>query len=215
VRTHSRRFGLRLLVAFFLVASVVVVSNRSTVGRAIGRALVAEDQVEPADVVVVPEWTQTAGALEAADLVQSGMATSVLVFVRPEQPSTQELVRRGILEADQSVWAVSLLRRLGVQTVQQIEGSDAGTRSEASSLASWCREHQVRSLIFVTTLDHSRRVGRVVRRSLRDQPTTVIIRPTRYARFDPDHWWQTRDNMRTGVVELEKLIVDVLIHPLS
>lgn len=213
--TNSRRFGLRFFLVSLLVASTVVISARATIGRAMGRALVAEDPVEPADVIVVPEWTQTAGALEAADLVHRGTAASVLVLVKPEQPSTRELVRRGILRANESVWPVKLLGELGVQTVDVIEGSDAGTRAEADALASWCRQRRVGSLIVVTTLDHSRRVGRVVRRAMRDYPTKVIIRPTRYTRFDPDRWWETRDGLRTEIVELEKLLVDIVAHPIS
>ena len=31
----------------------------------------------------------------------------------------------------------------------------------------------------------------------------------------PDHWWQDRSTVRTGLVELQKLAVDVVVHPLS
>jgi hypothetical protein len=41
----------------------------------------------------------------------------------------------------------------------------------------------------------------------------VSVRTTRYSNFDPDHWFETRWGMRTGVTELEKLILDVARHP--
>jgi hypothetical protein len=43
----------------------------------------------------------------------------------------------------------------------------------------------------------------------------VIVRSTRYDPFDPDRWWQTRDGVRTELIELEKLLVEVVRHPLS
>jgi hypothetical protein len=58
---------------------------------------VAEDPIESSDVIVVPEWTGDAGTLEAADLVRRGFATRVAVLVKPREPSTRELIRRGIL----------------------------------------------------------------------------------------------------------------------
>jgi hypothetical protein len=30
-------------------------------------------------------------------------------------------------------------------------------------------------------------------RAMRDQPTSVAIHPARYADFDAERWWQTRD----------------------
>jgi uncharacterized SAM-binding protein YcdF (DUF218 family) len=213
--TKTRGFRLRFLLASLLLALVVIVGARGTIGRAMGGALVAEDPEERADVIVVPQWTQTAGALEAADLVHRGMGASVLVLVKSEEPSTRELVRRGIQPASQSAWLVTLVKRLGVQTVDQIEGSDGGTRAEAAVLAAWCRQNRIGSLIVVTTLDHSRRVGRVMRRAMAENSTRVIIRPTCYARFDPDGWWHSRDDMRTEIIELEKLLADFVLHPFS
>ena len=212
--TAPPRLRGRLLLAL-LIAFVVVFSFRTSIGRAMGRALIAEDPLETADVIVVPEWTLSAGALEAADLVHRGIAPSVLVLVKPEEPSTRELVRRGILSAHQSMWLVGLLGQLGVQTVDQIEGSDGGTRAEASALAAWCLQRRVGTIIVITTLDHSRRVSRVLRRSMRGGDTKVIVRSTRYARFDPERWWETRDSVRTEIVELQKLLVDFVSHPLS
>jgi hypothetical protein len=43
----------------------------------------------------------------------------------------------------------------------------------------------------------------------------VSVRTTRYATFDPDRWFETRWGLRIGVVELEKLLLDVVRHPFS
>jgi hypothetical protein len=65
------------LAAFAVVA---VRSLREPVLRAAGWALVANEPVAPADIIVLSLDSGGAGALEAADLVQSGISKRVAVF---------------------------------------------------------------------------------------------------------------------------------------
>jgi hypothetical protein len=37
----------------------------------------------------------------------------------------------------------------------------------------------------------------------------------RYSSFDPDLWWKTRSGVRTEIVELQKLVLEVVLHPIS
>ena len=37
----------------------------------------------------------------------------------------------------------------------------------------------------------------------------------RYSDFDPDRWWQTREGTRTGIIEMQKLLLDVVRYPTS
>lgn len=55
-------------------AVVTIRPFREPVLRAAGWALVVNEPVEPADIIVVTVDSGSAGALEAADLVQSGIA---------------------------------------------------------------------------------------------------------------------------------------------
>jgi hypothetical protein len=41
-----------------------------------------------------------------------------------------------------------------------------------------------------------------------------MVRYARYSEFDPDSWWQTRGGQRTQAVESQKLLMDILRHPL-
>ena len=58
-------------------------------------------------------------------------------------------------------------------------------------------------------------MSRVVERAMKGQPTRVIVRSSRYSAFDPDHWWETRDGIRTTIIEWQKLGLDILLHPLQ
>jgi hypothetical protein len=44
-------------------------------------------------------------------------------------------------------------------------------------------------------------------------PVRVAVQPARYSSFDPDQWWKTRGGIRTAIIELQKLLLDLLLHP--
>jgi hypothetical protein len=50
---------------------------------------------------------------------------------------------------------------------------------------------------------------------MKAHPTRVMVQSARYSSFDPDHWWETRDGIRTEIVEFQKLVLDVVLHPMS
>jgi hypothetical protein len=212
------RFRWTRLLAVVVLAGVVaagVPAVRTFLLRAAGRALVVDEPVESADVIVLPQWAGAAGAIEAADLVHAGIAGQVAFLSEPTRPAERELARRGVPNASEAAEAIRRLHALGVTSVELIADPAAGTESEGQVIFAWCRQRQFRSILVVSSADHSRRVRRVLHRSLRDEPTRVTIRSARYSTFVPDSWWMTRDGARTEIVELQKLVLDVLRHPLS
>jgi hypothetical protein len=214
----SLRFRWTRLLAVVVLVCVVaagVPAVRTSWLRAAGRALVVDEPVAPADVIVLPKWAGAAGAIEAADLVHDGIAGLVALLPEPEKPAERELARRGVPDASETVELVRLLHALGVANVELIPDPAAGTEAEGQVLLSWCGRRQFRSILVVSSADHSRRVRRVLHRSLQDQPTKVTIRSARYSAFAPASWWTTRDGARTGIVELQKLLLDLVRHPIS
>jgi hypothetical protein len=183
--------------------------------RAAGRALVAEEPLEPADVIVISSNSAGAGALEAADLVHRGIATRVAVFTDPPTGEDLEFIHRGLPYEDAAATQVRQLGWLGVTEIMQISRDEAGTDGEGRMLPSWCDQHAFHSVIFVAGKNHSRRTRRVLDRLMRGHPTRVSVRAERYSAFDPDRWWQTRDGTRAELVEFEKLVLDVALHPFS
>jgi uncharacterized SAM-binding protein YcdF (DUF218 family) len=216
--TSSRRprWTSILVVVIAVAASAIVAvpSVRDPVLRAAGWALVVSEPVAPADVIVVSLDSGGAGALEAADLVQSGIATRVAVFTDPPSGEDHEFIRRGLPYEDAGARQIRQLRSLGVADVVQIPRTDVGTKGEGQALPPWCDQHQFRSIVFVAARDHSRRLRRVLDRAMKGHPTRVTVRPERYSTFDPDRWWETRGGTRTGIVELQKLVLDAVLHPM-
>src|SRR5262249_17953657 len=118
------RWGWILLLLLLMSAtSLDVAAVRRAILRAAGRALVADDPIDAADIIVVSRDADGAGALEAADLVHRGVATRVAIFPSFPDAVGPEFIRRGIPYEDESARSVRQLRLLGVDTVDHIPGS--------------------------------------------------------------------------------------------
>jgi hypothetical protein len=211
----SKKTLILVMVAATAAAIVAFPSVQEPVLRAAGWALVVNEPVAPADIIVVSLDSGGAGALEAADLVQSGIATRVAVFTDPPSGEDHEFIRRGLPYEDASARQIRQLKWLGVSDVVEIPRTDAGTEGEGVVLPSWCDQHRFRSVVFVAARDHSRRVRRVLDRAMKGHPTRVMVQPARYSHFDPDRWWKTRDDVRTEIVEFQKLVLEAIRHPMS
>ena len=214
----SRKPKWALIPAAAAVAAAAIVAFPFTgkpVLRAAGWALVVNEPVTPADIIVVALDSGGAGALEAADLVQSGIAKRVAVFTDPPSGEDHEFIRRGLPYEDASASQIRQLKWLGVADIVEIPRTDARTEGEGQVLPPWCQQHQFRSIVFVAARDHSRRLRRVLNRVMRGHPTRVTVQPARYSSFDPDRWWETRGGIRTEIVELQKLVLEAVLHPMS
>ena len=75
-----------MVVAFGAFAIVAASPIREPILRAAGWALVANDPVTSADIIVISADAGPAGALQAADLVQGGIASRDCGLYRPPDP---------------------------------------------------------------------------------------------------------------------------------
>jgi hypothetical protein len=211
---RQRRAAILVVLVSVAAAIVAVPSVREPVLRAAGWALVVNEPLAPADIIVISADSESAGVLEAADLVKSGIATRVAVFTDPPGREDLEFVRRGLPYEDGAARQIRQLRWLDVTDVVQISRPEAGTEAEGQVLPSWCDQHQLRSLVFVAARDHSRRTRRMLSRVMNGHLTRVSVQSTSYSDFDPDRWWESRGGIRTEIVELQKLVLDVVLHPM-
>jgi hypothetical protein len=142
------------------------------------------------------------------------MVDRVGVLASPVLPEEHEFRRRGIPYDDEAAHLIRQMISLGLKP-QRLPTPAAGTEAEGRELADWCRANPVREMMIVSPPDHSRRLRRVLRRSMRQCSARVSVRATRYATFDPDHWFETRWGLRIGIIELQKLLLDAVRHPFS
>ena len=211
-----RRSTLALVSLLLLAACAIAITPvRISLLRAAGRFLVATAPLQRADVIVVSVDSDGAGVLAATDLVHQHIADRVALFADPPDSVDREFLRRGVAYHNAAAVSLGQLHDLGIDAVEVIPRTVTGTNDESRDLLAWCSEHGYRSAIFVSTLDHSRRTARLLARATRDEGLKLSVHGSRYSAFDPDSWWQSRTGVRTEIVESEKLLVDMLLHPLS
>jgi hypothetical protein len=216
MRSRRLRWG-AMLIAVALAAAAILAnpSIREPVLRAAGRVLVVDEPVTAADIIVLAPDSGGAGALQAADLVHDGIATRVAVFTDPPAGEDLEFIRRGLPYEDLAAKQIRQLGWLGVTDVVKIPRNEEGTGGEGEVLGPWCDQQQLRSVVVVASRDHSRRIRRVLNRDMKGHAVRVTVRAEHYSTFDPDRWWETRTGIRTEIIEFEKLVLDVVLHPFS
>jgi len=203
-----------IVLGLVLLSAVAIRPLRESVLQAAGWALVVNEPAAPADIIILSVDSGPAGALEAADLVQKGISKRVAVFTDPPSEDDREFIRRGLPYDNEGTRQIHRLKLLGLTDVVEIS-TVSGTENEGEVLPAWCEEHQFRAVVFVAARDHSRRLRRVLDRAMAGHQTRVTVRAAHYSRFDPDQWWETRLGVRIEIVELEKLLLDIVLHPLS
>jgi hypothetical protein len=173
--------------------------------RAVGEALVVDEPVQNADVIVIAADALEEGVMEAAALANNGIAPRVAVFTFGSRP------RRG-----PTARAVAALNRYGVAVVEQIPTPVTGTTDSVPVLLAWCRLRGFHTVVMIATSDHSRRVRRVLDRTIGDsRDVRVGVRVARPFTLSPDEWWVHGGEIYRVMVEVPKLLVDVARHPRS
>ena len=106
-----------MLLTLAAVASFSLPGTRHILLKAAGSILVVNDPVQHSDVIVITIDSDGVGALEAADLVHSGVASRVAVFVDSSDASVEEeFIRRGIHYEGATARLIGQLRALGLMS---------------------------------------------------------------------------------------------------
>jgi uncharacterized SAM-binding protein YcdF (DUF218 family) len=153
---------------------------------AVGNFLVVDDPVEPADAIVVLAARESR-AREAAALYHRGLAPTILLAQargrRDEQ--ARVLLTGGVPET-----AIARLTRL-----------TGNTRDELEADFEYAQAQGFRRLILVTSPYHTRRVSLTWQRVARGRlPASVHATP--YEHFEPNFWWTSNTQLRSGLHEV-------------
>lgn len=176
-----------------------------------GDFLVHQDEPSKSDAIVVLGADVPVRAMAAADLYKQGMAPTV--FVSPGSLSEEwkgAVSDLGVDLPDDAEMNRRVLMRLGVPAaaIHRIGEAD-GTIGEANEVLSTAKRAGLRSILVVTSKYHTRRTGQIFRRVMGDTVHVKVIGSS-YDSFNPSRWWKTRPDMRSVLLEYQKLLAFTL-----
>lgn len=188
--------------ALIALAALVVIATAVTWGiRRVGRWLVVEDPLEPAQAIVVLSGSMPVRARQAAEIYRQGFAPEVWVS-RPAS-SAEELREMGIDYVGEEFYNQKVLIHLGVppEAIRVLERPAINTEEEVREIAEELQQAEEKRVILVTSKAHTRRVRAIWKGRVGEYPRAVI----RYAsedNYDAEHWWRTTRDALTVVREL-------------
>jgi uncharacterized SAM-binding protein YcdF (DUF218 family) len=195
----SRR-AFRLFFAVSLLFLLLLFLFRDAWLTALGWALVYDQGPAKADAAVVLAggyWGKR--ILFAADLVKQGYVPRVLVSGPPGFYGVNEseaAIAWAVKQGDPAVWFVA------------VPHEATSTRTEAQALLGYVRQHDIHSILLVTSNYHTARAGRIFRKTEREMgggpDLRVVAAPDKY--FAPASWWQSREGRKTAFLEWTKTV---------
>jgi hypothetical protein len=209
------RLASRLVIVVFVLALgavALVPAARRTVLTGVGQHLSAADVPGAADLLAMDVESGFAGAIKVGDLYRDHKAAAVGVLV-PKQTALDDALRsRRIVLPDTMT---DVLTQLGIpkHAVVQIPAGEGGTTETTEALAAWSRANPTGRVIVVVGPSHGRRYRRTLRRVWPAGHPEPRVVTTQYALFRAGDWWTSRTTLREGLVEVQKLFLDYLLHP--
>jgi uncharacterized SAM-binding protein YcdF (DUF218 family) len=201
-------FSRRRVFRWFIALTLVALAAGAWLFVQLGHLLHHEDPLQRADVVFALGGSRLARAIEAGDLVLEGWAPRVLLSPESEDFRTEQLLRRrGITVSTEIDLQRSALGQIGIDPaiVDVLDAPQVTTASEADALVGYLRSRGWTRVIVVTSAMHTARARLTMRRRFAGTGLEVIVRATRYEPANLDRWWATREDLRFGLFEFQKL----------
>jgi len=210
------RILLRIIVVFGLVAAAIALvppARRAVLTRA-GAALARSDLPADADLLAMDVDSGFAGAIKTADLYRAHRSPAVATFVMRRSTIAEALRDRRVVLPDV---IGNVLEQLGVPpyAIARLPVDELGTTETTAALAAWSRANPTGRVVVVVGPSHGRRYRRALLRAWPAGHPEPRVVTTQYALFRANDWWQSRTTLREGLVEIEKLALDYVLHPLQ
>jgi len=211
MRRFVARIGIILATFLILTASVSLVF-RETLLRKAGGFLVVDEELRPADAIVMLSGSIPDRILEVVDLYQEGWAPRIVLTQEGPLPGLDALRAKGASLPEHHELNLSVAAQLGVPraAITLVDTPAWSTVTEAHALLAFLRQAELRTVLLVTSKGHTRRAA-MTYRALAHPDITIVVRASRHDPFDPDHWWKRRPYVRRVVIEYLKLANYLLV----
>ena len=204
-----RKFGRKslFLVNFILLMIPVIYFGYRPLLRYSASAIIADSEPKKADAIVLLSGGEPGRAWGAADAYQQKLAPYVVQTREPEDSGYLELQKYGIELPTNFERNSRILRGMGVpqDAILRVEPFVTDTFDELTSVRELAQQKGWKSLIIVTSNYHTRRT-RLVARLILGSTIAFTVVGSAHGGMNRDAWWQSRGDVRTFLIEFEKLV---------
>ncbi|MDD2586848.1 MAG: YdcF family protein [Syntrophomonadaceae bacterium] len=207
MKIPGRCFSRKLILSLAIILSVVVLLRLSL--PSLGTFLVAEDEPQQSDLIVLLMGSGPDRMLGAVDLYQAGYADKI-VMVRNMVRGYDLVVSQGIkIPHDVDIAKeVAVQLEVPAEKVNILPGDALSTQDEAIQVREFLKSQKdIDSLILVTSKYHSGRAKKIFVKAMSsmDREVKVISCPTSYDDFNAESWWKSQEDLKRGALEYLKL----------
>jgi uncharacterized SAM-binding protein YcdF (DUF218 family) len=197
----------KLFITVIVILSVLLLGRLSL--PSMGNFLVAEDEPQQSDIIVLLMGSGPDRMLGAVDLYHDGYADKI-VMVRNMVRGYDLVVGQGVKIPHDTDIAREVAVQLGVpaEKITVLPGDALSTQDEAIAVREYLKsEPDLDSIIIVTSKFHSGRAKKIFVKTMSsiDREIKVLSCPTEYDDFNAEKWWQNREDLKRGALEYLKL----------
>ena len=195
------------LLNFFLVLIPATYFGYEPLLRYSASLLMVNDVPQKSDAIVVLGGGEPGRAWQAADLYRDKLAPYVVLTQDEPTVDEEELRKHGIELVDGRDNYFRVLRGFGVpeEQIVTVEAYADDTLSELTHIRQLSERRGWKSLIIITSNYHTRR-ARLTARFVLGSAISFAVVSSSHGGLNRDRWWRANGDVRTFLIEFEKLI---------
>jgi uncharacterized SAM-binding protein YcdF (DUF218 family) len=191
--------------ALLLLLILLAYAFHPAILTGIADALIIQDELQPADAIVLLNGDYDTRPFRAGELYKQGLAPVILVARAENDP----VVDLGLTPNETDV-SVGVMEKLGVPRekiiVLPFPGGTTSTYDEAAVIKQYIRATRIQKIILVTSAFHTRRARWIFEKVFAGLPVSLEMAATPEIGFDQTNWWQNEGGLITVNNETIKLI---------
>ena len=165
---------------------------KTAILRSFSNFLIKQDAPEKAELMVVLSGNAFDRGNEGARLYKEGYASHI-VCLGGNLERAFLIVGDTVYESD--LCKKNILKNGVPDSLVTVLRYGTSTREEADTILGYCKQHQIKKIIVVTSLFHTRRAGKVYKKRFAAEGIQVMMRGAHDSQFDENLWWQSEYGM--------------------
>lgn len=180
------------LFVSLLITFVADYFFRESVLRSMATFLIREDSLQTADALFVLSGGGYDRGNEAVNIYHQGYVKSI-VCTGGNPVYEFRVFNIDTLESDMTV--ANLKRQQIPDSAIVVLREGTSTNEEAAIIFNYCKQHQLKRIMVLSSKIHSRRVKKVFAKQFNSEPVEIIVRGAFSSRYDEMLWWQSEDGL--------------------